>query len=70
MNTHEFQVRGMSCGHCEAAVRGELEQVPGVETIEVSAQTGKLLVTTSQSVPDAAILAAVDEAGYQAARVR
>lgn len=69
MSTSEYQVSGMSCGHCEVAVRGEVSQVPGVENIEVSAQTGRLLVATSSAVDDAAVLAAVDEAGYEAVRL-
>ena len=59
---------GMSCAHCEQAVTEELGRVAGVERIEVSAATGRLLVTTSTPVPDEQILAAVDEAGYAAVR--
>ncbi|WP_405218302.1 heavy-metal-associated domain-containing protein [Agrococcus sp. Ld7] len=70
MSTSEFQVTGMSCSHCEVAIRGEVGQVAGVENIEVSAQTGRLVVTGSQPVDEAAILAAVDEAGYEAAPIR
>jgi copper chaperone CopZ len=58
----------MSCSHCEVAIRGEVGQVPGVDSIEVSAQTGRLVVTSTEPVDDDAILAAVDEAGYQAIR--
>jgi len=68
MTTTEFQVTGMTCGHCEAAVREEVGQVAGVESLEVSAQTGRLVVTSSAPVDDAAVVAAVDEAGYVAAR--
>ena len=68
MTTTEFQVTGMTCGHCEAAVREEVGQVAGVEALEVSAATGRLVVTSSAPVDDAAVLAAVDEAGYVAAR--
>ncbi|MBM9465142.1 heavy-metal-associated domain-containing protein [Aeromicrobium sp. YIM 150415] len=68
MSTTEYQVTGMSCGHCEGAVREEVSQVPGVTGIEVSAATGRLAVTADQPVDDAAVIAAVDEAGYQAAR--
>ena len=67
-STTEFQVSGMSCAHCERAVTEEVSRVPGVERIEVSAATGRLLVTTSTSVSDDQILAAVDEAGYTAVR--
>lgn len=66
----EYKVTGMTCGHCEMSVREEVGQVPGVEGIEVSALTGRLVVTGSGAVDDARVLAAVDEAGYAAVRVR
>lgn len=66
---NEFQVTGMSCGHCEAAVRSEVAKLPGVGGIEVSAQTGRLTVTSDAPLVDADVIAAVDEAGYEAARV-
>ncbi|MDR5699227.1 heavy-metal-associated domain-containing protein [Agromyces aerolatus] len=69
MTTTEYQVTGMTCGHCEMSVREEVGQVAGVQEIRVSAQTGKLVVTTDQPVADADVLAAVDEAGYSAVRV-
>jgi copper chaperone CopZ len=68
MSTNTYQVTGMTCGHCEASVSEEVSQIPGVETVEVSAHSGLLVVTGSAPVDDAAVLAAVDEAGYQAVR--
>ena len=68
MSTSEYQVTGMTCGHCEMSVREEVGTVPGVERIEVSAQTGRLVVTSAEPVDDAAVLAAVAEAGYEAVR--
>lgn len=68
MTTTEYQVSGMTCGHCEQAVRQEVAAVDGVDTIEVSATTGRLVVTSSAPVSDEAIIAAVTEAGYAAAR--
>ena len=69
MAISEYQVTGMTCGHCEMSVREEVGQVAGTEQVEVSATTGKLVVTTSEPVDDAAVLAAVQEAGYRAVRV-
>jgi copper chaperone CopZ len=69
MVTSEYQVAGMSCGHCETAIRAEVGQISGVERIEVSAQTGKLIVVSSGALADADVLAAVDEAGYSGERV-
>lgn len=68
MATTEYQVTGMTCGHCEMSIREEVSQIPGIEKIEVSAQSGKLVVSSASSVDDAAVLAAVDEAGYSAVR--
>lgn len=69
MNTSEYSVTGMTCGHCEASVREEVSQIAGIDSIEVSAKTGKLVVTSPVEVNDSAILAAVEEAGYEAVRV-
>ena len=68
MATNEYQVTGMTCGHCEMSIREEVAEVAGVEDIQVSAKTGKLVVTSTDSVEDAQILAAVAEAGYSAVR--
>lgn len=68
MTTTEYQVTGMTCGHCERHVTEEVTQVEGVESVEVSHETGRLVVTSSQEISDAAIVAAVDEAGYEAVR--
>lgn len=66
MGTTEFQVTGMTCGHCEVAVREEVSKISGVDGVEVSAKTGSLTVSSAAPVDAAAVLAAVDEAGYQA----
>lgn len=66
--TTTYSVTGMTCGHCEGSVRSEVSQLPGVTGVEVSAATGRLAVTADGPLDDAAVIAAVDEAGYQAAR--
>lgn len=68
MSTTEYQVSGMTCGHCEHAVSAEVGQIPGVQNVEVSAATGRLVITSDTSVTDEQVLAAVDEAGYTAVR--
>lgn len=67
--TQTYAVSGMTCGHCESAIRAELSQVSGIEEVDVSASTGRLVVTAVRPVDDAAIIEAVDEAGYRAERV-
>lgn len=68
MATNEYQVTGMTCGHCEMSVREEVEQIAGVEDVRVSVKTGLLSVTAAADIDDAQILAAVEEAGYSAVR--
>lgn len=68
MITTEYQVTGMSCSHCENAVRGEVSKLDGVESIDVSAASGRLIVTSAAPIADDAVIAAVDEAGYTAVR--
>ncbi|MGO1481062.1 MAG: heavy-metal-associated domain-containing protein [Brachybacterium sp.] len=66
--TTQFQVTGMTCGHCEMSVREEVSEVAGVQGVEVSHESGVLRVSASQPVDEAAVLAAVTEAGYSAVR--
>lgn len=69
MASNNYQVTGMTCGHCEMSIREEVGEIPGVQDIQVSAQTGKLNVTAEGEIDDAKVLAAVEEAGYSAVRV-
>ncbi len=64
----EYSVTGMSCGHCEASVRGEVSKIAGVEDVQVSAAAGTLKIVSSTELSDHVVLAAVDEAGYSAVR--
>ena len=40
MTTTEFQVTGMTCGHCELSIREEVQEVSGVESV-VRVRTGE-----------------------------
>jgi copper chaperone CopZ len=68
MATTEYQVTGMTCGHCEMSIRDEVARVPGISDIQVSAQSGRLVVVADDAIDDEAVLAAVGEAGYSAVR--
>jgi copper chaperone CopZ len=60
-----YQVPAMSCDHCDRAVRDELGSVAGVESVDVDLQT-KRVVVAGESLDDAAIRSAIEEAGYEA----
>jgi copper chaperone len=63
-STATYTVSGMTCGHCVASVTEEVSEVPGVEHVDVVLETGALTVTSAEPVDDAAVKAAVEEAGY------
>ena len=66
-STHTYTVSGMTCGHCVASVTEEVQEVPGVEHVDVVLETGVLTVTSGSEVDDDAVRRAVEEAGYQLA---
>jgi len=65
METKIYSVPGIHCGHCKAAVTRELEGVSGVEIVEVDLAT-KLVTVGGDGLDDAGLVAAIDEAGYDA----
>lgn len=62
--TTTFSVPGMSCGHCVEAITGEVGKVDGVTEVAVDLDTK--LVTVAGGDHDA-IVAAIDEAGFDVA---
>ena len=56
-------IEGMMCQHCVAHVKKALEGVPNVETVEVSLEQNRAVVTGSADLE--AMKAAVAEAGYE-----
>jgi copper chaperone len=65
MVTTTYQIAGMTCGHCVGSVSSELSQLPGVSDVKVDLTAGTASVTSDQPLDDAAVRAAVDEAGYE-----
>jgi len=65
--TQTYTVTGMTCGHCVASVTEEVQEIPGVQDVAVILETGAVTVTSEQEIDDAAVKAAVEEAGYQLA---
>jgi copper ion binding protein len=66
MQTFTYSVPGISCGHCRAAITGEVTRLAGVSSVSVDLK--RTVVTVSGAgVSDAAIREAIDEAGYDIA---
>ena len=58
-------INGMMCSHCTAHVQKALGALDGVESVEVSLEDKKAVLTLNKNVDDAVITAAVREAGYE-----
>ena len=67
MTTRTYSVPGISCGHCKAAIEGELAPLDGVESalVDIDAKT----VTVMGEITEVDVRAAVGEAGYEIASV-
>ena len=65
-NTVSYTVPAMHCGHCERAVKEEVSAVSGVSDVAVDLET-KLVTVSGPAFDDAAVRAAIEEAGYEAA---
>ena len=61
-----YSVRGMTCEHCERAVREEVERVPGVRAATADHVSGSLLVR-GDGFEDEAVVQAIDSAGFELA---
>jgi copper chaperone len=64
--TRGYSVPGVHCAHCRAAITEEVVALPGVESVDVDLEAKRVTVVGSV-LDDAAIRAAIDEAGYEIA---
>ena len=62
MSHHQFQVQGMSCGHCVAAIEQALQQLDPKAQVQVELARGQVQVDSEQ--PREALAAAIVDAGY------
>jgi copper chaperone CopZ len=65
MTTSTYTVVGMTCEHCVRAVTDEVSALEGVTRVEVDLAPGLVTVVSTAPVEDAAVAAAVAEAGYE-----
>jgi copper chaperone len=62
MMEHQLEVKGMTCGHCESAVRKAVLRLDPQATIEIVRTENKVTVQSEQ--PRAALAEAIAEEGY------
>jgi copper chaperone len=63
----EITVKGMSCGHCAAAVTKALEALPGVSQVQVDLVTGRVTFTNANPSPPEELARVIKAAGYEMA---
>ncbi len=64
MTTSTYEITGMTCSHCVAAVTEEVTALAGVTGVSVDLPTGRLTLTSDRDVPGNDVADAVSEAGY------
>jgi len=63
----EFDVEGMTCGHCERAIQTTVGMIEGVETVQASHTEKRAVVRYDAArVKPEAIVAAIEKLGYTA----
>ena len=62
-----YTVTGMTCEHCVRSVTEEVSEIDGVQRVDVDLESGRLTVTSQESLPVDDVRAAVTEAGYELA---
>ncbi len=63
-----LRVPDMSCGHCKAAVEGELNKLAGVERANADVEKGTVAVSYDEAaVTTEDLKGAIEEAGYTVA---
>lgn len=69
MNTSNYTVAGMTCSHCVDSVTEEVGKISGVVNVNVDLATGGLQISSEGTIKDSSVKEAVEEAGYELARV-
>lgn len=67
MSENSYTVTGMTCEHCVASVTEEIGEIDGVSDVRVDLPTGAVTVISAAPLDEAAVRAAVAEAGYELA---
>ncbi len=63
--TKKLLIEGMSCNHCVMHVTNALQEVKGVNKVDVSLKNKTAIVELSQDVNDDELKNAVVDCGYQ-----
>ena len=68
--TKTMNIKGMMCGHCEAAVKKALEALPEVASAEVSHEKGTAVVTLEKEIADDILKKTVEDKDYEVVEIK
>ena len=68
--TKTMNIKGMMCGHCEAAVKKALEALPEVPSAEVSHEKGTAVVTLEKEIADDVLKKTVEDKDYEVVEIK
>lgn len=60
-------MKGMTCGHCAAAVTKALEEIPGVSQVQVNLTTGRVTFESANPLSQDELGRVIKAAGYELA---
>lgn len=60
-----IKIKGMKCGHCEAAVKNSLNGIAGLADIQVNLANNTASYNETSPVTDAVIKAAIKKIGFE-----
>ncbi len=66
MATQTFNIPKISCGHCVMAIKNELGEMPGVQSVEGTPETKTVVVDWDAPASEDAIRARLQEINYPA----
>lgn len=60
-----IMVEGMSCGHCEAAVKEALGELNGVKDVEVNLDSKEVIIDSEKELDSDLITEAIEGIGFE-----
>ncbi len=67
MTTTTLNVPDISCGHCKMSIEGAVNQLAGIDSVEVSIEGKTVAISYGEAVTLDAIIEAIEEQGYDVA---
>lgn len=68
--TKEVYIDGMECMHCAKAAQTALKSIEGVSSVKIELENKKGIITSKEEISDAAVRAAIEDAGFSVTDIK